>query len=95
MRTPQGRGSSPGALEKSCQLLVEGGWLLREMSVRIYQEFLENQVSNDPAFQRTQLIGQLRLLLLRAERGLPVGFDSVLRVAALVRCFEGRRLERA
>jgi hypothetical protein len=44
----------------------------------------------DPASQRILLIGQLRLLLLRAELGLRIDLRSVLRLAALARRIDGR-----
>jgi hypothetical protein len=43
----------------------------------------------DAASQRILLIGQLRLLLLRAERGMRVDVRSVIRLAALVRRIDG------
>jgi hypothetical protein len=49
-----------------------------------------NQRLSDPAAQRILLIGQLRLLLLRAELGLRMDLRSVLRLAALARRIDGR-----
>jgi hypothetical protein len=40
-------------------------------------------------YRRLILIGQLKLLLLRAQRGLRVGVGSVLQTAFLVRQIEG------
>jgi hypothetical protein len=44
----------------------------------------------DAASQRILLIGQLRLLLLRAEGGMRIDVRSVLRLLALVRRIDGR-----